>query len=307
MTQKKDHRLKNGIAYKKCYFCKKYQQLKIFNKGGCWDGLSNRCKKCERIVKRQGREISTADQKCMMCNVVKKAICFDVDKTGCLEKVCTKCKRNNDKKLCTNCNIVKSKLDFSFKNKAKGQLQAYCKKCAYETKKGKYTDYNKKYHEEYRVENREKLSKNHAEYFQKNKEKINEKARAKRKINEQFRIANNLRSRVSKVLSGVIGREKTMEMLGCTLEDFKKHIESQWLDWMTWENHGPKWHIDHIVPVASFDLTKSEERRKCFHYKNMQPLPAKLNLSKNKKHPDVFYGGQNMNTREIIQKMHEAI
>jgi hypothetical protein len=209
--------------------------------------------------------------------------------------------------MCTNCNIVKNVSEFSFQNTSKARLHAYCTKCHYELKKGKYTEYNKKYHEEYRKKNKEQLKKHFAVYFQKNKEKINRKSREKRKNNEQYRIANNLRSRVSKVLNKVIGREKSLELLGCSLDDFKKHIESQWLDWMNWDNHGPGWHLDHIIPIAAFDLTKAEERRKCFHYKNIQPLPAKLNLLKNKSHPTVFYGGENRNTKENIQKMYDEI
>jgi hypothetical protein len=51
---------------------------------------------------------------------------------------------------------------------------------------------------------------------------------------------------------------------------------------MSWNNYG-KWHIDHIKPCCSFNLSKSEEQRKCFHYSNLQPLWAKENLSKGKK------------------------
>ena len=59
----------------------------------------------------------------------------------------------------------------------------------------------------------------------------------------------------------------------------KKWIESQFVDGMSWDNHG-EWHIDHIRPCASFDLTDPEQQKECFNYKNLQPLWAKDNLSK---------------------------
>ena len=51
---------------------------------------------------------------------------------------------------------------------------------------------------------------------------------------------------------------------------------------MTWDNHG-EWHIDHIKPCASFDLTDADQQRECFNYTNLQPLWAKDNLSKGAK------------------------
>ena len=51
---------------------------------------------------------------------------------------------------------------------------------------------------------------------------------------------------------------------------------------MTWDNVG-NWEIDHIVPYASFDLTKKEEQEKCFHWTNLQPLYATENISKSNK------------------------
>ena len=48
---------------------------------------------------------------------------------------------------------------------------------------------------------------------------------------------------------------------------------------MSWENHGD-WHVDHIRPCCSYDLTIEEEQKKCFHYTNLQPLWAEENLSK---------------------------
>lgn len=75
---------------------------------------------------------------------------------------------------------------------------------------------------------------------------------------------------------------KTMQMVGCTVGFLAAHLESQFTDGMTWENYG-QWHIDHIKPCISFDLTNPEQIKLCFHWTNLQPLWAIDNLTKNAK------------------------
>lgn len=103
---------------------------------------------------------------------------------------------------------------------------------------------------------------------------------------ENYRISIYLGNRVRDILSryNVNKQNKTIELLGCNLDYFVKYIEKQFTDRMSWKNHGPDtWHIDHIKPCASFDLSKEEEQKKCFHYTNLQPLWAKDNLKKGAK------------------------
>ena len=68
-------------------------------------------------------------------------------------------------------------------------------------------------------------------------------------------------------------------MLGCSLARAVKHLESKFLNGMSWENYG-EWHIDHRKPLAWFDLTDAGEVAKACHYKNLQPLWARENQSK---------------------------
>jgi hypothetical protein len=56
-------------------------------------------------------------------------------------------------------------------------------------------------------------------------------------------------------------------------------LEKKFLPGMNWENYG-EWHIDHIVPCSSFDLSKSEQQKICFNYSNLQPLWAADNIRK---------------------------
>ena len=75
-----------------------------------------------------------------------------------------------------------------------------------------------------------------------------------------------------------------MDLVGCTPEFLRSYLESLFTEGMTWDNYGPKgWHVDHILPCASFDLTKEEEQKKCFHYTNLQPLWWFDNLRKSDK------------------------
>lgn len=106
--------------------------------------------------------------------------------------------------------------------------------------------------------------------------------RAKRKTwptSIQRRLSGNLRRRVRHALAGKAKAQPTLELLGCSIEQLRTHIEAQWIGSMSWENYG-SWHIDHIKPCASYDLTDEAQQRACFHYSNLQPLWAEDNLRK---------------------------
>jgi len=49
---------------------------------------------------------------------------------------------------------------------------------------------------------------------------------------------------------------------------------------MTWDNYGSAWHVDHIIPLAAYDLTDPEQQRQAFHYTNLQPMWAHENMAK---------------------------
>jgi hypothetical protein len=93
-----------------------------------------------------------------------------------------------------------------------------------------------------------------------------------------------LGTRIRKALGGYIKKsKKTQDLIGCSIEQLWVHLEKSFKTGMTRENYG-KWHMDHIRPCASFDLSKPEEQYKCFHYTNLQALWAHENFSKGSKY-----------------------
>jgi hypothetical protein len=75
-----------------------------------------------------------------------------------------------------------------------------------------------------------------------------------------------------------------MNLLGCSIEEFKQYLQKQFKEGMTWSNYGQHgWVIDHIYPCCKFDLSIEEEQRECFNYKNLQPLWRKENSQKSGK------------------------
>jgi hypothetical protein len=94
-----------------------------------------------------------------------------------------------------------------------------------------------------------------------------------------FRAFETTRRRLNKALKGELKVARTVDLLGCTTEQLRAHLEVQFRPGMTWSNYGA-WHIDHIRPCASFDLSDPEQQRQCFHFTNLQPLWARDNLKK---------------------------
>lgn len=131
----------------------------------------------------------------------------------------------------------------------------------------------------YREMNKLKLKKAYRNWCQTHKKERNEMLRIKRKKDINFKILDNLRSRIFDALKNNTKSARTLELIGCSIKFLKKYLKSRFVKGMSWKNYG-KWHIDHIIPCAKFDLSKVSEQRKCFHYTNLQPLWAFDNMSK---------------------------
>lgn len=143
------------------------------------------------------------------------------------------------------------------------------------------------------------------EWIQKNYEHVQEYARQRRqnpevrariqatyrtkmKTDPIFKTIERLRIRVYHALKGMTKSKKTVKLLGCTPKEFAEYLEKQFTPEMNWDNYGPYWHVDHIIPVSAFDLSTTEGQHKAFHYSNCRPLTKIENLRKGAKLPEQY-------------------
>ena len=150
-----------------------------------------------------------------------------------------------------------------------------------------HSEDRKQYHQRRYEAHKEEIKERERKRYRQNKPVIRAKQtiynRKKYKTDPLYKLAYNLRTRILAAIKRGKGikQSKTVELLGCTVAEARAHIESLWQPGMNWSNHNIHgWHIDHIKPCCTFDLTDLEQQKQCFHYTNLRPLWAKDNLSR---------------------------
>jgi len=194
-----------------------------------------------------------------------------------------------DTKVCTKCKKILALSEFWKK-------QSSCKACRrlyYEKNKEKIAKYKAEYYKKnikakkeydkiYLEKNRDKINAKAKIYRQNNKEKIRKYFSNRSKNDLNYRIKKNLRNRLIQAIKSNQKGGSAIKDLGCTIKEFKLHIEKQFKPGMSWKNWGLYgWHLDHIKPLSNFDLSNPEEVKAACHYTNIQPLWAEENLRKN--------------------------
>jgi len=187
---------------------------------------------------------------------------------------------------CQNCDGA----EYSSTNKERLRQKAKHYRLNNKEKTKKYRESIKHKATEYRIEyyklNKEELKKYNSEYREHNKDKRNNREKIRRSTDPVYNLSCILRATTIKNIKRGSGKKaySTEKLLGCTIEECRNHLESLFQEGMTWENHGTHgWHIDHIRPCASFDLTDPEQQKQCFNYNNLQPLWAIDNIRKSNK------------------------
>lgn len=181
-------------------------------------------------------------------------------------------KNNSIFRRCRTCEQIKNLNDFPIHKECSYGKDTRCKKCR--------NEYVQKYHYEHKQEIKEKRK----DYFDKyNASDIAKQRKKNYKKTLKARLANNLRTRLHHALKGLTKSDNTLSLIGCSIDFLKSHLEQKFTEGMNWDNYGhgkDKWQVDHIIPCASFDLSKEIEQQKCFHYSNLQSLWMVDNISK---------------------------
>lgn len=132
---------------------------------------------------------------------------------------------------------------------------------------------------EWRARNVEKRREIGRRWSALNRDRRNAYKQERIRTDVNFRLAHNLRVRTNRLLRGQ-KLVSAVRDLGCSLDLFKQHLEEQFTSEMNWNNYGTVWHIDHILPLANYQLSDRGTFRRLVHYTNLQPLLVRANLSK---------------------------
>ena len=233
-------------------------------------------------------------KRCSKCGCTILLKFYSINRKGEYYKTCDRCRERRKKYREENKEKIREQRkeqDAKYYQKNKDEIN---KKRRERSKDEEF----KKKKKEYYKENIEKIKEREKQYYEDNKEKIKEIKKQYRENNREkiaqrqrkyvnnriktdpvFRVTRSLRRRLYKAVKNNLKSKSTMELLGCTGEEVKEHLEKQFTEGMSWDNYG-EWHIDHIKPCCSFDMSDPEQQKICFHYSNLQPLWAEDNLKK---------------------------
>jgi hypothetical protein len=136
----------------------------------------------------------------------------------------------------------------------------------------------------WRENNKARFKQLQENWRQKNPGRSNEYIKRRYAEDPSFAMAYRVRARVYQAIQkgGASKNGSTEELVGCSFDYLRQHIERQFKGSMSWDNPS-SFHIDHIVPLASFDLTDPAQLKVACNWQNLRPIPPKKNMSKGAK------------------------
>lgn len=176
-------------------------------------------------------------------------------------------------KMCSRCKTIKN--NNSFYKQKNNQLRSWCKKC--------HNDSIRKYCHENPERIKQITAQSRNKQTSKDKKRL---AKIRQRNNPKYRLNEAIRAGVSRSLNETKNGRSWESILGYSADKLRKHLEKQFKNGMTWENYGLYgWHVDHILPISKFNFQDEtdEDFKRCWALKNLRPLLAKDNLTKNNK------------------------
>lgn len=182
-------------------------------------------------------------------------------------------------KVCKACGEEKpASAEFFFPDR--GKLRSRCKPCYLDVQRSRYAANPEPFVQRYAA-NSVRNRANNTAWRKANAEKIRERARQRYQSNPAYRLRMTISAYLRWCLQHGKGGRKTEELLGFSMAQLREHLERQFHVGMGWHNYG-QWHIDHIVPISSFQFTTTEdpEFSACWALTNLRPMWAAENLRK---------------------------
>lgn len=296
---------------KKCNACLEEKTIDNFHKDKYRpDGHCNKCKKCFNEKKPSIKVLILIGESkvCPVCTTEKDLLFFPKrnDRSYKYESRCKDCKDShlyidkeilkNGEKKCPNCKEYKIYEQYHKCKTCLEGIASICKICAIERMKNRRDstppEIKKQNKKEDYLKNKERYKKASLKYKENNRDHLKKKGRERH--NKKFKNCPNykLKLNISCLIRATFTKNtdkkykkksRTVEILGCTIEEFRIYLEKQFLPWMTWENHGNceelayncSWDLDHIIPIS---YAKTEEEVYMLnHWSNFQPLCSKIN------------------------------
>jgi len=186
------------------------------------------------------------------------------------------------------CNLSYGLNEFYNKTEASDGKHIYCKTCMKQEKKQYYAQtkhIRADYYKTYRDQNKEYFNQYSNNHYHSNKELYREWNRIKYQTDLGFKLRHITAARISQALKTyqTLKKDRTIEYLGCNIEEYTQYLEQMFTPNMSWDNYGEYWEIDHIKPIDAFDLNEEEQLYEAFKYTNTQPLEKNKNREKSNK------------------------
>lgn len=180
--------------------------------------------------------------------------------------------------VCSKCKMLLPLSMFGVLRSSPCGRRGSCKPCVRESDRSRYQA--DRIHQLERVAEYRRI---HPDKLRETKKRQYKKTPERLRRNPALKLLSSARSRLWAILKNNPNKCRASELIGCSPSHLKLHIESQFKPGWTWADWGPVFHIDHIKPCASFDMTDPAQQRACFHYTNLQPLEKELNLKKGRR------------------------